>query len=65
MGRRKELRKKIASLEARIAEHQRKIEQENARPKPNQRLIEKWRKEIATWEAQVKRAQRRLGQKGG
>ncbi len=65
MGRRKELRKKIASWEAQIEEHQRKIEQEKARPKPNQKLIEKWQKEIATWEAQVKQAQDRLRRKRG
>ena len=54
-------KKAIASLEARIAEHQAKICLELEKELPDQALIHHWQKEIKTFEGGIQRALKRLG----
>ncbi|AMA10539.1 hypothetical protein AWQ23_08620 [Picosynechococcus sp. PCC 73109] len=57
----KHFKKAIASLEARIQEHQDKINQELAKDFPDQGLIHHWKKEIQAFQKGIQRALRRLG----
>lgn len=60
MGDNKKFRKQIASWLERIAEHETKIAEELEKPNPDQGLIDKWRKEILTFEASIAKVARRL-----
>ncbi|MBI3660702.1 hypothetical protein HY230_09575 [Candidatus Acetothermia bacterium] len=62
MGENKRTRRKIASLERRITQHEGKIEAERTKPRPKHWRIEYWQKEITSWSEQVSRLHRRLPQ---
>jgi len=53
--------KAINSLQARIREHEIKIQLELEKDVPDPGLIKHWRKEIAAFEKGIKQAQKRLG----
>jgi len=59
MGRR-ELRKKIRTLEDRIQEHGTKILIERARPQPNEGRVRHWETEIRAFRDGINRARKRL-----
>jgi hypothetical protein len=59
MGR-KELRKKIRTLEERIQEHGTKILVERARSQPNEGRIRHWETEIGAFRDGINRARKRL-----
>lgn len=59
----KHFKKAIASLEARVSEHQEKIGLELAKESPDQGLIKHWQKEIKAFEKGIQQAMKRLGQK--
>ena len=61
MGR-KELRKKIRTLEQRIQEHGTKILVERARPRPDHGRIRHWETEIRAFRDGISRARTRLGE---
>jgi hypothetical protein len=63
MGKRRYRRKK-ESLEARIQEHQEKIDQERRKRTPDEGLIRHWEREIVAFESGVRRARKRLGEQG-
>lgn len=54
-------KKAIASLEARIAEHQEKIRLELKKELVDQALIKHWQKEIRAFEKGIQQALKRLG----
>lgn len=54
-------KKAIASLEARIAEHQEKIRLESKKELVYQALINHWQKEIRAFEKAIQQALKRLG----
>ncbi|MEB3191569.1 MAG: hypothetical protein VKL42_14610 [Snowella sp.] len=54
-------KKAIASLEARIAEHQEKIRLESKKELADQALINHWQKEIRAFEKAIQQALKRLG----
>ncbi|MGB0562835.1 MAG: hypothetical protein ACPGVO_13680 [Spirulinaceae cyanobacterium] len=54
-------KKAIASLVARIQEHQRKITLESQQDFPDQGLINHWQKEIRAFEKGIQQAKKRLG----
>ncbi len=58
----KELRKRVRSLEQRIQEHGTKILVERARPHPNQGRVRHWEAEIKAFRASINRARKRLGE---
>jgi hypothetical protein len=49
MGRNKNIRNRIAGLEQAIAVHEKKIENEEAKPNCNMKRINHWRGEIDGW----------------
>jgi hypothetical protein len=55
------LKRRIASLRLRIAEHELKIEQERRSPKPDPGLITHWQVEIEAFHSSLERALKRLG----
>ena len=56
-------KKAILSLEARIIEHQEKIELELTKELPDKGLINHWQKEIRAFENGIQKALKRLGKK--
>jgi hypothetical protein len=60
MGRNRDLRRKIFSLQRRLAEHESKIRRQLARDFPDEGLIAHWRHEIDAWEKELTRLARRL-----
>jgi len=48
MSRNRELRKKIASQDEVIRDHEEKIRQERMKPQPDEGVITTWQREIAT-----------------
>lgn len=56
----KALKKRIASLQARIREHEQKILCEQARTNPDLGLILHWQKEIAAFEKSLEKAEKRI-----
>ncbi len=56
-------KKAIASLQARIVEHQEKIRLELEKELPNRGLIKHWQKEIKAFEKGIEQASKRLGKK--
>ena len=57
------MRKSVESYQARIREHQAKIEEELRRPEPRWELIRYWEKEIRTYPGRVERLRRRMGRR--
>ena len=57
------MRKSVESYQARIREHQAKIEEELRRPEPRWELIRHWEKEIRTYPGRVVRLLRRMGRR--
>ena len=57
------MRKSVESYQARIREHQAKIEEERRRPEPRWELIRYWEKEIRTYPGRVERLLRRMGRR--
>ena len=57
------MRKSVESYQARIREHQAKIEEELRRPEPRWELIRYWAKEIRTYPGRVERLLRRMGRR--
>lgn len=57
------MRKSVESYQARIREHQAKIEEELRRPEPRWELIRYWEKEIRTYPGRVERLLRRMGRR--
>jgi hypothetical protein len=60
LGRNKELRKKIAGLERSIRIHEHKLDQERAKPFPDETDIEHWQDEIEGFRKRKERLTRRL-----
>lgn len=60
MGRNKDLRRRIASCQRVIEEHEDRIRAELTKPHPNEDYIRGWRREIETQKATVSRLIRRL-----
>jgi hypothetical protein len=58
----KELRKKIHTLEQRIREHGTKILMEHAKAQPDHGRIRHWETEIKAFRDGINRARRRLGE---
>ena len=57
----KELRKRVRSLEQRIQEHGTKILVERARPRPDAGRVRHWEAEIRAFRGAINRARKRLG----
>jgi hypothetical protein len=57
----KSLKRRLASLEIRIAEHLMKINIERGNANPNIGLIKHWEAEINAFTASAERARKRLG----
>lgn len=57
----KELRKKIRTLEERIREHGTKVLTERAKPQPDRGRIRHWETEIRAFRDGIERARKRLG----
>ena len=57
------MRKSVESYQARIREHQAKIEEELRRPEPRWELIRYWEKESRTYPGRVERLLRRMGRR--
>ena len=57
------MRKSVESYQARIREHQAKIEGELRRPEPRWELIRYWEKEIRTYPGRVERLLRKMGRR--
>ncbi|GAB5602767.1 hypothetical protein FJNA_12920 [Thermus sp. FJN-A] len=62
MGNRR-LRKSVESYQARIREHQAKIEEELRGPEPRWELIRYWEREIRAYQKRVERLLRRMGRR--
>jgi ubiquinone biosynthesis protein UbiJ len=60
MGR-KELRKKVRTLEQHIQEHGRKVLTERAKSQPDEGRIRHWETEIKAFRDGINRARKRLG----
>ena len=60
MGKRA-LRKRIASLLRRVAEHEAKVRMEESTDAPDQALIRHWKTEIFAFAKSIEKARRRLG----
>jgi len=60
MGRNKNIRSRIEGLERAIAMHEKKIENEQAKPNRNMKRIDHWRGEIDGWKKQIERLRARL-----
>jgi hypothetical protein len=60
MGRNKNLGNRIGGLEQAIAAHDKKIENEEAKPNCNMKRINDWRGEIDGWKKQIERLTERL-----
>jgi len=58
----KELHKRVRSLEQRIQEHGTKISVERARPQPDGGRIRHWQAEIKAFRDSINRARKRLGE---
>jgi uncharacterized coiled-coil DUF342 family protein len=58
----KELRKKISTMEERIHEHGTKILMERAKAQPNEGRIRHWETEIRAFRDGMARARKRLGE---
>jgi hypothetical protein len=58
----KELRKRVRSLEQRIREHGTKILSERARPHPDAGRVRHWEAEIKAFRDSIDRARKRLGE---
>jgi hypothetical protein len=56
----KELRKRVQSLEQRIREHGTKILVERARPHPDEGRIRHWEAEVEAFRESIDRARKRL-----
>ena len=56
----KALKKRIKSLTARIWEHEQKILAENQKAQPDKGLIRHWKTEIAAFQANIDRAEKRV-----
>ena len=59
----KELRKKIRTLEQRIQEHGTKLLTERAKAQPDQGHIRHWETEIRAFRDGINRARKRLGER--
>ncbi len=57
---RRRIRKKVESLEARIKEHHKKIEQEEQKPQPDAGLIAHWEREIQAFRDAILKARKKL-----
>lgn len=64
MGKNKDLRNKIAGLQAQMDLHEQKIEYEKNRSNPDSGLIRHWEKEIKACRVRRDRLKLRLPQKG-
>ena len=60
MGERQKILKKIEGHRQHIMEHERKIEEEMAKPRPNEKRIALWHKQIANAQRQIEKLERRL-----
>jgi hypothetical protein len=60
----KELRKKIRTLEQRIQEHGTKILMERAKAEPNVGCIHHWETEVRAFRDSINRVRKRLGGRG-
>lgn len=60
MGRNKKLRKRLARLEAVLAEHHEKIATELRRPRPNVERIRYWEREIVGRTKEIDRLRAKL-----
>lgn len=60
MGERQKILKKIEGHRKHITEHERKIEKEMAKPRPNEKRIALWRKQIANAQRRIEKLERRL-----
>jgi hypothetical protein len=63
VGRNKYIRNRIGGLERAIAMHEKKIENEEAKPDCNMKRINHWRGEIDGWKEQIERLRERLGRR--
>jgi hypothetical protein len=60
VGTNKQLRKKLKTLEQRLAEHHEKIAQELLKPTPYYPSVRKWQKDLAIFEAEIEKVKRKL-----
>ncbi len=58
-------RKIIGSLQARIREHEEKIAREQSEPNPNSGLISHWMAEIVAWQTRLHRLEERVVRRDG
>lgn len=63
MGKRR-YQRKSDSLGERIAEHEAKIRREREKDRPDEGLIAHWEREIRAFREGMRKAQKRLGEKG-
>jgi peptidoglycan hydrolase CwlO-like protein len=56
------LRKKVESLRSQIKNHKEKIERERQKSFPDEGCISHWEKEIISFENQIEKAIRKLGE---
>ena len=56
----KSLRKRIASLKKRVADHELKVMQEKSKRNPDYGLIRHWEVEIAAFSGSIERARKRV-----
>ncbi len=63
MGERQKILRKIAGHRRHIEAHQRKIEEELMKQRPNENRIELWRKQITNAQRQIEKLERRLKQR--
>jgi hypothetical protein len=60
MGKNRDLKKRIESLEERIREHRAKIGSERRKAHPDDGLIRFWEREISNYSDEIERKYRRL-----
>jgi chromosome segregation ATPase len=60
MGKNRDLKKRIESLEERIREHRAKISSERRKAHPDDGLIRFWEREISNYSDEIERKYRRL-----
>jgi len=60
MGKRKNIRKRLAGHRETLKEHQQKIAAQMKKPNPDLELIELWKKHIRNIRNQIERLERRL-----
>lgn len=64
MGKNKDIRKHLKSLQRQVQDHREKIENELERDVTDFDAISHWEHEITAWEEKMKRLRRRLGKEG-